>query len=122
MKVFKTKTCIVLENNHNFYPVPDEDWDLFINDDNLLHKTGQLTATLQRGDNDLFDDILPPVGDKPELWACGVTYLRSKVARQEESNASGGDDFYARVYEAARPEIFFISAPHRIVGHGGTVK
>ena len=50
--------------------------------------------------------ILAPVG-KQELWACGVTYLRSKVGRQEESKLSGGADFYAKVYEAERPEVFF---------------
>lgn len=51
------------------------------------------------------EDILAPVGNKPELWACGVTYLRSKIGRQEESKDAGGGDFYAKVYEAERPEI-----------------
>ena len=62
--------------------------------------------------------MLPPLGNQ-ELWACGVTYLRSKVGRQEESKASGGADFYAKVYEAERPEVFFKATPHRIVGHNG---
>jgi 2-dehydro-3-deoxy-D-arabinonate dehydratase len=121
MKVYKTKAGIVLEENNNFYPVPDEDWDLFINDDDLLPKTTQLTASLKPGDKSLLNELLPPIGDKQELWACGVTYLRSKVARQEESKASGGDDFYARVYEAERPELFFKSTPHRVAGHGSKV-
>ena len=121
MKVYRTKTGIVLEENNNFYPVPGEDWDLFINDDDLLAKARQLTAPLKAGDASLVNDLLPPIGDKQELWACGVTYLRSKVARQEESKASGGDDFYARVYEAERPEVFFKSTPHRVVGHGSKV-
>ena len=69
----------------------------------------------------MLNELLPPIGDKQELWACGVTYLRSKVARQEESKASGGDDFYARVYEAERPELFFKSTPHRVVGHRSKV-
>jgi len=121
MKVYKTKTGIVLEENNNYYPVPNEDWDSFINDDDLLQKTRQLTTTLAPGDKLLVKELLAPIGDGQELWACGVTYLRSKVARQEESKASGGDDFYARVYEAERPELFFKSTPHRVVGHGSKV-
>ena len=121
MKVYKTKTGIVLEENNNYYPVPNEDWDSFINDDDLLQKTRQLTTTLAPGDKSLVKELLAPIGDRQELWACGVTYLRSKVARQEESKASGGDDFYARVYEAERPELFFKSTPHRVVGHGSKV-
>ena len=121
MKVYKTKTGIVLEESNNYYPVPNEDWDSFINDDDLLQKTRQLTTTLAPGDKSLVKELLAPIGDRQELWACGVTYLRSKVARQEESKASGGDDFYARVYEAERPELFFKSTPHRVVGHGSKV-
>src|SRR5882672_5513987 len=61
--------------------------------------------------------LLPPL-DVQEVWACGVTYLRSKVARMEESKAGG--DFYDRVYEAARPEIFFQSNPSTRRGAGKT--
>jgi 2-dehydro-3-deoxy-D-arabinonate dehydratase len=121
MKVYKTKTGIVLEEDNNFYSVTGEDWDSFINDDDLHRKTKQLTASLKPVDQSVVRDLLPPIGDKQELWACGVTYLRSKVARQQESKASGGDDFYARVYEAERPELFFKSTPHRVVGHGSKV-
>lgn len=63
--------------------------------------------------------LLPPL-DVQEVWACGVTYLRSKVARMEESEAGG--DFYDRVYEAARPEIFFKATPARVVGPGKPIR
>ena len=56
------------------------------------------------------------------LWACGVTYYRSMVGRQEESKAAGGADFYGKVYEAERPECFFKSVPHRVVGNNGFVR
>jgi len=59
--------------------------------------------------------LLAPV-DAQEVWACGVTYLRSKVARMEESETQSGGDFYDRVYTAERPEIFFKSSPNRVVG------
>ena len=60
-------------------------------------------------------ELLAPV-ESQEVWAAGVTYLRSKAARMEESSEA---DVYARVYEAERPEMFFKSAGWRVVGHGG---
>lgn len=119
MKVYNTAAGIVLEKEEGFFLVKEE-WDSFINDDNLFEKAEQLTRTLTPGDKTLLEGILPPAGNQ-ELWACGVTYLRSKIGRQEESKEAGGGDFYARVYEAERPEIFFKATAHRIVGHGGKV-
>lgn len=57
--------------------------------------------------------LLAPL-DVQEVWASGVTYLRSKIARMEESE--GGGDFYDHVYDAERPELFFKSTPHRVAG------
>src|SRR5690606_31160218 len=51
-------------------------------------------------------DLRPPL-DAQEVWAAGVTYLRSRDARATESADSGGDVFYDRVYDADRPELFF---------------
>ena len=59
--------------------------------------------------------LLPPV-EQQEVWAAGVTYLRSKKARMEESNFSA--NAYDQVYEAARPELFFKSSPEKVVGPG----
>jgi 2-dehydro-3-deoxy-D-arabinonate dehydratase len=55
-----------------------------------------------------------------EVWAAGVTYLRSRDARMEESKDGG--TVYDRVYAAERPEIFFKATPHRVVGPGGAVR
>ena len=52
--------------------------------------------------------------DAQEVWGAGVTYERSKVARQEESEQGGS--FYDLVYRAARPELFFKATPSRVVG------
>ena len=57
-----------------------------------------------------------------EVWAAGVTYLRSKSARVAESKDAGGGSFYDRVYDAERPEIFFKATPHRVAGPGGLVR
>ena len=61
--------------------------------------------------------LLAPIGTQ-EVWAAGVTYLRSRTARMEESATSGGSQFYDKVYNAHRPELFFKATPHRVVGHG----
>jgi len=121
MKLYKTKKSIVVEKDNRFYHIEDENWDSFINDDLLFSKLKQLTESLPASGNDSVNDVIAPIGGNQELWACGVTYLRSKVGRQEESKTSGGADFYAKVYEAERPEVFFKATPHRIVGDGAKV-
>jgi 2-dehydro-3-deoxy-D-arabinonate dehydratase len=62
--------------------------------------------------------MLAPV-DRQEVWAAGVTYMRSKTARMEESDFSA--NAYDKVYEAARPEIFFKSMPEKVVSPGEAV-
>lgn len=121
MKLYKTKQGIAIENENGFYLLQNEDWDSFINDDALLQKMIEKIKNLSPAQNN-SNHILAPVGNKQELWACGVTYLRSKIGRQEESKDAGGGDFYARVYEAERPEVFFKATPHRIVGPNDKVR
>src|SRR5690606_16454917 len=65
--------------------------------------------------------LQPPIGSQ-EVWAAGVTYYRSRTARMEESKSAGGGDFYDRVYEAERPELFFKATPHRVRGHQQAVR
>jgi 2-dehydro-3-deoxy-D-arabinonate dehydratase len=62
--------------------------------------------------------LLAPV-ERQEVWAAGVTYLRSKTARMEESEFSA--NAYDRVYEAARPELFFKSMPEKVVANGDAI-
>lgn len=121
MKLYNTKNGIIIEKNNAFYHVKDESWESFINDDALAEKMEQLTAVLPHYEKNIMEDILAPIGPGQELWACGVTYLRSKIGRQEESKTSGGADFYAKVYEAERPEVFFKATPNRVVGHNAKV-
>jgi 2-dehydro-3-deoxy-D-arabinonate dehydratase len=63
--------------------------------------------------------LLPPI-DAHEVWGAGVTYERSKVARQEESEQGGS--FYDQVYRADRPELFLKATPHRVVGPGRPIR
>ena len=62
--------------------------------------------------------LVTPV-ESQEIWAAGVTYLRSKQARMEESDFSARA--YDHVYEAARPEIFFKAMPEKVVSSGAAV-
>jgi 2-dehydro-3-deoxy-D-arabinonate dehydratase len=60
-------------------------------------------------------ELAAPIDDQ-EVWAAGVTYKRSQVARMEESK--GAASFYDQVYAADRPELFFKATPHRVRGPG----
>lgn len=122
MRLYKAKSGIVIEKENQFYAVANEEWNEFINDDNVLEKAEALLSSLLPVDASFIKDLLPPIGGNQELWACGVTYLRSKAGRQEESKSAGGADFYAKVYEAERPEVFFKSTPHRVVGNNDFVR
>lgn len=122
MKLYQTQSGIVAENKNQFFLLQNENWDALINDDNALQKLQLCCTTLNQTDASSINHLLPVIGSKQELWACGVTYLRSKVGRQEESKAAGGSDFYAKVYEAQRPECFFKSTPHRVAGNNDFVR
>src|SRR5687767_8398384 len=102
MKLYKTKKGIVIQKGESYFLVNDQNWDSFINDDQLYSKMegiSETNAPSAEAKSFIDSDIQPPIQSQ-EVWACGVTYFRSKVGRQEESKNTGGSEFYARVYEA----------------------
>ena len=123
MKLYKTKKGIVLEKESSYYLLGAQDWDTYVNDDQLYtkleHAANELSATPEAKELTI-SAIQAPIQSQ-EIWACGVTYFKSKEGRQEESKDAGGADFYARVYEAERPEIFFKATANRTVGPGEKV-
>lgn len=123
-KVYKLLDGVLIEDAGKFFHVPGIDWDTYINDDEVLTKTRRHISGMQTvaDPQSLLAEQLDAPVQSQELWASGVTYMRSKQGRQEESEKSGGSDFYARVYEAERPELFFKANRNRIVGHGGEVR
>ena len=124
MKLYRTKTGILIENDGLFFLLEGEDWDFFIDDDNVYHKgldRIRFMKPIDAGRSIIASESEAPIRSQ-ELWAAGVTYLRSKVGRQEESKNAGGGDFYARVDQAERPELFFKGTVHRIVGPGKRLK
>ncbi len=80
-----------------------------------------LLSDLDRAPSPNVAHLLAPI-DEQEVWAAGVTYLRSRDARREESKKAGGDTFYDRVYEADRPELFFKATPFRTVGPNAAIR
>jgi 2-dehydro-3-deoxy-D-arabinonate dehydratase len=124
MKLYKTTKGILIEHN-NAYCLVHQDWDTLINRDDLYNYLVQLfpkekSISAEEAKDWCSNYLLPPIGQQ-EVWAAGVTYLKSRDARMEESKESGGADCYQRVYEAERPELFFKALPHRVVGHGQAV-
>jgi 2-dehydro-3-deoxy-D-arabinonate dehydratase len=103
----------------------EKPWDELINRDDLhgfltRAATHDRELTAMEAAVLLEQDLLAPIGSQ-EVWAAGVTYLRSRDARMEESKESGGASFYDKVYEAERPELFFKALPHRVAAHGEKV-
>jgi 2-dehydro-3-deoxy-D-arabinonate dehydratase len=124
MQVYKTTNGIVIVHEGQCFAAKENNWDLFINRDNL-HALLQeeIAGQSAKGGFDWLgqQQILAPVGNQ-EVWAAGVTYLRSKAARMEESKESGASVFYDKVYEAERPELFFKAMGPRVIGPGGYVR
>lgn len=124
MQVYKTTNGIIIVREGQCYEAKETNWDLFINRDELHALL--LEETTRQSSIGGFDwlgqqQILAPVGNQ-EVWAAGVTYLRSKAARMEESKDSGASVFYDKVYDAARPELFFKGVGSRVIGPGGYVR
>jgi 2-dehydro-3-deoxy-D-arabinonate dehydratase len=124
MKLYKTKKGFVINEADNFYISNFNNWDQFINRKNLFECLVSEIPNLEKIDDfreNWLAEILAPIQNQ-EVWASGVTYLRSKNARMEESKESGGDTFYDKVYEAPRPELFFKATPKRVVGPNENIR
>lgn len=122
MQLYKTTEGAVIRKENTLYFKKVTDWDGFINRSDLyaaLLKDLKDFSVLE--EKQLIGSTLAPIGNQ-EIWASGVTYMRSKQARMEESKKAGGGSFYDKVYEAERPELFFKANAQRTVGDGGTVR
>ena len=84
-----------------------------------MHLTlAELKAATANTSEVVTGELVAPISPEIELWGAGVTYLRSRDARKEES---GVPDVYQRVYEADRPELFFKSNAVRARGTNAPV-
>lgn len=118
MKLHKTAQGWCAQRDEEYYPLPGFEIDKWLAEADPM---ASLNARLR--------DSAPvsaapgaaalPLGNQ-EVWAVGVTYLRSKSARMEESNFSA--TAYDKVYDAARPELFYKADARRCVGPGDAVR
>jgi 2-dehydro-3-deoxy-D-arabinonate dehydratase len=116
MKLFKTTQGVFLQDNESVYKLRQQ-WDEVVNRDDLYNYLSEITTTAEKIAGDKWQKgLVAPIANQ-EVWAAGVTYLKSRDARMEESQTSGGSDLYSRVYDADRPELFFKATPQRVVGH-----
>lgn len=120
MKLYRISKGSLLQHDKGSYLIT-QPWDELICRDQLhdyllkqTHHADLLTPV--EADALLNSQPMAPIGAQ-EVWAAGVTYLRSRDARMEESKESGGATFYDKVYEAERPELFFKSQAHRVAAH-----
>lgn len=122
MLLYNTLKGIVVNYEDAWYQLPNVSLDYWL-------RLGQVRERLldyveirgREAATPKTEELLPPIS-KQEVWAAGVTYFKSRTARMEESSEAGGSDFYDRVYNADRPELFFKATPHRVVGHGQEMK
>ena len=120
-KLYLTRHGRIVETDGRRHELPLS-WDALLNSEDLPAVLRDSSAWSKQQVGEISEsDLLAPIGHQ-EVWAAGVTYLRSREARMEESKSAGGGDFYDRGYAAPRPELFFKGTPHRVVGPGGKVR
>jgi len=121
-KLYRTASGAMLQVDQQWFAIEDLDWDgLFRRSDPAEWLLGEAQRRPLAGDPPADAQFRAPIAGQ-EVWAAGVTYLRSRTARMEESSAASGSDFYDRVYSAGRPELFFKASASRVVGNGQKVR
>jgi 2-dehydro-3-deoxy-D-arabinonate dehydratase len=119
LHVFATTSGLRLRTADGWSHAPGLSFDDLFQSDTpaaLAYEAASLRAEEPRP-----EELLAPVQNQ-EIWAAGVTYLRSRDARMEESEGSGANRLYDLVYDAERPEIFFKATARRVVGPGHPVR
>jgi 2-dehydro-3-deoxy-D-arabinonate dehydratase len=122
MRLYNAPAGLLVERDGRWVRLSETSWDAVVNRDDLYEwLSGEIAKGASLSTPPDLTRLRPPIGSQ-EVWAAGVTYFRSRTARMEEAKSAGGGDFYDRVYEAERPELFFKATPHRVRGHGDAVR
>ena len=121
MKLFRTAAGWVVEREGRRSRLPPDVITGLTTRDDLPAFLASTASRLAAADDIAVDRLLPPI-ERQEVWAAGVTYLRSRTARMEEAQAASGGLFYDLVYHADRPELFFKAAAWRVVATGQPVR
>ncbi len=125
MKLYKLTAGTLLESENGIFLGPELDWDQLLGREHLPQLLKSEAShweeiSFEKAEELKAEGLLAPMGNQ-EVWAAGVTYYRSRTARMEESQDSGGADFYDKVYAADRPELFFKATASRVSNPGETV-
>ena len=125
MKIYKLPAGTLLQHENQAFLGPEIDWDVLLANENLENHLSSESKSWKAISSEeaeviLSKGILSPMGNQ-EIWAAGVTYYRSRTARMEESQDAGGADFYDKVYNADRPELFFKATASRVSAPGEAV-
>ncbi|CAH0343835.1 fumarylacetoacetate hydrolase family protein [Bacillus sp. CECT 9360] len=117
------KQLAALSISDEIYDLPFEDFLSFIShvkqqNQSPVEFINRLINEKNHAKKKLEDVMVAIPIDAPEVWAAGVTYEKSKEARNYEATQGKLDSqtFYDKVYDAERPEIFFKSTAARTVG------
>ena len=113
-RIYKSKDSFLVEHDGEFFSINHSLTDLLSMGMQEARSIIEVANTSVKAPAHL----VAPIDSHQEVWACGVTYLRSKVGRMEESDVP---DLYSRVYEAERPEIFYKSIGWRVIPNGEPV-
>ncbi len=122
--IYKLSNALLVAYKGQHYSI-DATWSSFVNRKGLFDHVvaalkGKPALEPAAAEKLLLTELQAPI-DAQEVWAAGVTYYRSRTARMEESEQSGGATFYDKVYVAERPELFFKATARRVSGHGQPV-
>jgi 2-dehydro-3-deoxy-D-arabinonate dehydratase len=113
-RIYKSKDSFLVEHIGEFFSISHTLTDLLamgMQEARSIIEAASISAKAP-------SNLVAPIDSHQEVWACGVTYLRSKVGRMEESDVP---DLYSRVYDAERPEIFYKSIGWRVIPNGEPV-
>jgi 2-dehydro-3-deoxy-D-arabinonate dehydratase len=113
-RIYKSTDSFLVEHNGEFFSIDHSLSDLLSMGMQEARSIIEAASSAVKAPTHL----IAPIDSQQEVWACGVTYLRSKVGRMEESEIP---DLYSRVYDAERPEIFYKSVGWRVIPNGEPV-
>jgi len=117
--LYKTSSGPVVVVDGEAYAVEEKDWDALLNIPGLAEYLETQVAEERRVA--MPQSVQAPIGLQ-EIWGADVTYYTSRTARMMESEAAGGREFYNRVYDAARPELFFKATAARVAAPGSPMR
>jgi 2-dehydro-3-deoxy-D-arabinonate dehydratase len=113
-RIYKSNDGLLVEHNGEFFSISHSLTDLLSMGMQEARSIIEAASTSVK----VPTHLVAPIDPYQEVWACGVTYLRSKVGRMEESEIP---DLYSRVYDAERPEVFYKTVGWRVIPNGEPV-